>query len=117
MATNLLESMIHSAMPTRAEVNDVYTTLSGADGLVLATETTAIGQNPIACANMVIKVIHSYESDQRMRNDGLNDDKPKSLLVDPHGEHLISRVKKEEEIEYLESLRKIQGRIGGSNGL
>ena len=57
---------------------------------------------------MVIKVIHSYESDQRMRNDGLHDDKPKSLLVDPHGEHLISRVKKEEEIEYLESLRKIQ---------
>ena len=89
MATNLLESMIHSAMPTRAEVNDVYTTLrSGADGLVLAAET-AIGQNPIACANMVIKVIHSYESDQRMRNDGLHDDKPKSLLVDPHGNILF----------------------------
>jgi len=108
VATNLLESMIHSAMPTRAEVNDIYTTLrSGADGLVLAAET-AIGHNPIACANMVIKVIHSYESDQRMQNDGLHDDKPKSLLVDPHGGHLISRMKKEEEIEYLESLRKIQ---------
>ncbi len=56
VATNLLESMLEAPTPTRAEVNDVYTTLrDGADGLVLAAET-AIGRNPVQCANMVMKI-------------------------------------------------------------
>ena len=55
VATNLLESMINEISPTRAEVNDVYTTLKcGADGLVLAAET-AVGKNPISCASMIKK--------------------------------------------------------------
>jgi pyruvate kinase len=50
VATNLLESMITSPGPTRAEVNDVYSTLEqGASGLVLAAET-AIGEHPVASA-------------------------------------------------------------------
>jgi len=40
VATNLLESMVHSPVPTLAEVNDIYNTLNdGAEGLVLAAET------------------------------------------------------------------------------
>ena len=47
VATNLLESMIKSKSPTRAESNDIITTLeSGASGLVLAAET-AIGKYPL----------------------------------------------------------------------
>jgi pyruvate kinase len=46
VATNLLESMINHGSPTRAEANDVASTLlMGASGLVLAAET-AIGQYP-----------------------------------------------------------------------
>ena len=108
VATNLLESMIHAGTPTRAEVNDIYTTLaSGADGLVLAAET-AIGHNPVACANMITKMIHSFETDQLTENSGIFYDDPKSLLVEPHGDHLTCNVKREEDISDLDGLRKTQ---------
>ncbi|MDG2033921.1 MAG: pyruvate kinase [Rhodospirillales bacterium] len=53
VATNLLESMIQKASPSRAEVNDVVSTLMmGADGLVLAAET-AIGKYPVQAVEMI----------------------------------------------------------------
>jgi|SRR5208282_4063905 pyruvate kinase len=61
VATNLLESMVHSAVPTLAEINDIYNTLDdGADGLVLAAET-AVGKFPVGCVGMVFRVIAEYE--------------------------------------------------------
>jgi len=60
VATNLLESMIYSNLPTRAEVNDVASTLlMGADGLVLAAET-AIGKYPVQTVKMVNAVINQF---------------------------------------------------------
>ena len=60
VATNLLESMIKTASPTRAEVNDVASTLlMGADGLVLAAET-AIGKHPVESVEMVNLLIEQY---------------------------------------------------------
>ena len=62
VATNLLESMITSRSPTRAETNDVASTLlMGASGLVLAAET-AIGRYPVACVEMINSVIEEYEN-------------------------------------------------------
>lgn len=53
VATNLLESMIKAEMPTRAEVNDIASTvLMGADGLVLAAET-AVGAYPVESVQVV----------------------------------------------------------------
>ena len=91
VATNLLESMITSPQPTRAEVNDVYNTLAdGADGLVLAAET-AVGRNPLGCAAMIRKLIHEFErADELLELDNLSDD-PISLLVEPHGGELVHR--------------------------
>jgi pyruvate kinase len=61
VATNLLESMVHSPVPTLAEVNDIYNTLNdGAEGLVLAAET-AVGKFPIQCVEMVVSVITEFE--------------------------------------------------------
>jgi pyruvate kinase len=61
VATNLLESMVHTAVPTLAEINDIYNTLDdGADGLVLAAET-AVGKFPVQCVEMVIRVITEFE--------------------------------------------------------
>jgi pyruvate kinase len=61
VATNLLESMVHSTVPTLAEINDIYNTLAdGVDGLVLAAET-AVGKFPVGCVEMVIKVIVEFE--------------------------------------------------------
>jgi pyruvate kinase len=61
VATNLLESMVHSPVPTLAEINDIYNTLDdGVDGLVLAAET-AVGKFPAGCVEMVLKVIVEFE--------------------------------------------------------
>ncbi|MEQ8334029.1 pyruvate kinase [Nisaea sp.] len=66
VATNLLESMVVSPVPTRAEINDIYNTLlDGADGLVLAAET-AIGDHPVACAAMIRRLIQQFRSDTGM---------------------------------------------------
>ena len=57
VATNLLESMVVRKLPTRAEVNDVISTiLMGANGLVLAAET-AIGRFPAESVAMVRRLI------------------------------------------------------------
>lgn len=90
VATNLLESMTSAPTPTRAEVNDIYNTLAdGADGLVLAAET-AIGQYPVNCARMVVKVVQQF---QRNLNGGASPIRvrPSSLMagVEPHGGRLV----------------------------
>jgi pyruvate kinase len=60
VATNLLESMIKSDSPTRAEANDVASTLlMGASGLVLAAET-AIGDHPVGAVDMINLIIKQY---------------------------------------------------------
>jgi len=52
--------MIQTSSPTRAEVNDVASTLlMGANGLVLAAET-AIGKYPVEAVEMVNLLIKQY---------------------------------------------------------
>ncbi|HET9590039.1 MAG TPA: pyruvate kinase, partial [Anaerolineales bacterium] len=90
VATNLLESMVSTPTPTRAEVNDIYNTLAdGADGLVLAAET-AIGKYPIQCASMVSKIIHGFQHNGLDGNRFYPPDAI-SLLVEPHGGRLVHR--------------------------
>ena len=61
VATNVLESLITQDLPTKAELNDIVSTLQmGAAGIVLAAET-AIGANPILCAEIVKELIHKYQ--------------------------------------------------------
>lgn len=60
VATNFLETMITNSIPTRGEVNDIYSTLElGAKGLVLAAET-AIGKHPEECINVLKKMIKAF---------------------------------------------------------
>ena len=61
VATNLLESMIKSSLPTRAEANDIASTLlMGASGLVLAAET-AVGAHPVGAVKMANSLIKQCE--------------------------------------------------------
>jgi pyruvate kinase len=86
VATNLLESMVTSPNPTRAEVNDSFNTLmDGADGLVLAAET-AIGAHPVAAVQMLRKVIREYEDERRLRSSP-----PGRSLAGRHGDLLDDR--------------------------
>ena len=69
VATNLLESMIESPVPTRAEVNDIFNTLlDGASGLVLAAET-AIGKYPIDSVLITKKIVDFYSSFENIDNE------------------------------------------------
>jgi pyruvate kinase len=92
VATNLLESMTSAPTPTRAEVNDIYNTLvDGADGLVLAAET-AIGQYPVNCARMVVKVVQQFQQNMSGGARAI-EVRPSDLTsgVEPHGGRLVSR--------------------------
>ena len=53
--------MVMQRTPSRAELNDVVSTLlMGADGLVLAAET-AIGKYPVDAVNMIRTLIEECE--------------------------------------------------------
>ncbi len=107
VATNLLETMVTQAKPTRAEVNDVFNTLlDGADGLVLAAET-AIGVNPIGCISMISRLIGQYENYSRFGMDIKRIDQ-QSLLIEPHGGVLINRISETNNLEEIERLPELK---------
>jgi len=90
VATNLMENMITNSKPTRAEINDIVTSLNdGAQGLVLAAET-AIGKYPIECVRILSRIIHEIDAGKVKDNKYLFS-LPSDRVIEPHGGKLVEQ--------------------------
>ena len=83
VATHMLESMIDSPTPTRAEASDVATAIYlGTDAVMLSAET-AVGRHPATAVAIMDRIITAAESDRefldyvqnrRLRHDATSED-------------------------------------------
>lgn len=82
-ATQMLESMINSPVPTRAEVSDVANAIfDGTDAIMLSEETT-LGKYPIESVSLMTRIAMKIESDYLR----------KQLLSIDHTDHHDAEIK------------------------
>lgn len=73
VATQLIESMMETPFPTRAEVSDVFNAVVQKADAVMTSWETALGKYPIECISMMKKIIMQAETSLEYEHEEFTD--------------------------------------------